>query len=90
MLANLFAADLLGDAPGASGGLSKRAQLMLELVVDIKNNKKTRAAGGGGQPEAALAGAGARKGLANASLSPGIKKWLQAAGVEEVRSAVGQ
>lgn len=43
-----------GEIGRGEGGLTKRAELMLELVCDIKNNKK-KAEGGTGGRTAALA-----------------------------------
>ena len=37
-----------GDQGGQGGGLTKRARLMLDMVVDLKNNKRVAGAGAGG------------------------------------------
>ncbi|EFJ47843.1 hypothetical protein VOLCADRAFT_91452 [Volvox carteri f. nagariensis] len=83
---------------GREGNLSRRAQLMLDLIIDIKNNK-TSAAGGAAASvalagnvtrkgktadAAAGAGGGGRRGGALAVLQPSVAKWLQQLGVEEV------
>ncbi|GAX86627.1 hypothetical protein CEUSTIGMA_g14035.t1, partial [Chlamydomonas eustigma] len=62
------AADL-----GQQGALTKRAQLMLDLVVDVKNNRRSADSGGSGGKRAASV------------LSPGVLKWLRQSGVEEVQ-----
>ena len=49
---------------------------MLDLVVDIKNNKASKGSGPG-------AGSGGRK--AATVLGPAVLKWLQQSGVEEVQ-----
>ncbi len=55
----------------AGGGMSKRAELMLELVVDIKNNRRRSAAeGSAARPPASLPSA--------------TLKWLRQQGVEQV------
>ncbi|KAG2436983.1 hypothetical protein HYH02_011415 [Chlamydomonas schloesseri] len=87
-------------ALGKDGQLSRRAQLMLDLIIDIKNNK-TSAAGGaaatvslggtavkGGKGAAGGAASGAagagRRGGALAVLQPSVAKWLAGLGVDEV------
>ncbi|KAF8061907.1 MRF1 [Scenedesmus sp. PABB004] len=79
-------------AAAAGGRMSKRAEIMLELVMDIKNNrareakakaKKGAAAGGGGGGGAAAAG----RGGAAAVLQPPLLKWLRGAGVADVTLA---
>ena len=57
------AADL-----GAQGELSQRARLMLDLVVDIKNNRKRGGAGGG----------------QTAALPPDVRKLVHGSNVEAV------
>ena len=64
-----MAVDILG-----AGALSKRAQMMLELVVDIKNNRKRESSGASG-------------GGGGAALAPTVAKWLKSCGVREM--AVG-
>lgn len=54
-----------------AGRLTKRAELMLELVVDIKNNRKREG----------------KKGGAAAVLSPTALKWLKQCRVEELQMA---
>lgn len=85
-------------AAGAAGGMTKRAEIMLELVMDIKNNrqrdvKASRAAAaavtaaGGKKAAAAAAGAAAGRGGAAAVLQPGLLKWLKQSGIDEVTLA---
>eukprot|EP00887_Chlorella_sp_A99_P005712 scaffold1.g5712.t1 len=62
---------------GAAGGLSKRAQMMLELVVDIKNNRRARICTCRMKHEGGGAGAGA-------ALPPAVTKWLRSSGVRDV------
>jgi hypothetical protein len=66
--------------------MSKRGQLLLDLIMDIKNNKRPR--GGDSAAAAAAAGGGgssSRKGGAAAVLQPGVLKWLRQLGVDEVQ-----
>ncbi|KIY94918.1 putative Nucleolar MIF4G domain-containing protein 1 [Monoraphidium neglectum] len=74
-------------ARGAGLGLTKRAEMMLELVMDIKNNRSGVAAPGKAPKSASAAGAGGggRKGGAAAVLAPGQIKWLKGSGVDDVK-----
>jgi len=54
------------------GSMSQRTEVMLELVLDIKNNRRPKGAG---------AGAGGLEGL----LSQGSQKWLKDSQVGEVQ-----
>ncbi len=85
-------------SPARAGQLSKRAQLMLDLIIDIKNNKASAAGGAaaaatvslggiaakGSKSAAASAAGGGRRGGALAVLQPGVAKWLAGLGVDEV------
>ncbi|GBF89357.1 hypothetical protein Rsub_02235 [Raphidocelis subcapitata] len=79
-----------GEAGAAApaGGLTKRAELMLELVMDIKNNR-TGTSASARRPRASAAadgaGGGGRRGGAAAALAPAQAKWLRGAGVDDVR-----
>ena len=60
---------------GGVGSLSRRAQIMLQLVVDIKNNRKRpRNSNDGGSGGTA----------ATTVLSPMVMKWLKSGGVDDV------
>eukprot|EP00882_Tetradesmus_deserticola_P014563 GHRQ01015491.1.p1 GENE.GHRQ01015491.1~~GHRQ01015491.1.p1 ORF type:complete len:481 (+),score=238.12 GHRQ01015491.1:300-1742(+) len=88
-------------AAAGPGGLSKRAEIMLELVVDIKNNRArdvkasrsaasaaAAAAAGGDKSKPAVAqNVGGGRGGAAAVLQPGLLKWLKASGVDDVTLA---
>lgn len=69
---------------GASGGMSKRAEIMLELVMDIKNNRMRE--GKASKAAAAAAAAAGKKGRGGAAavLQPGLLKWLKQLGVDDV------
>lgn len=81
---------------GAQGGMSKRAEIMLELVMDIKNNRlrdakaskaaaaAAAAATGSSKASASKAVAAAGRGGAAAVLQPGLLKWLRQSGVDDV------
>ena len=60
-----------------AGGLSKRASLMLDLIVDIKNNRPSAAG-------AKAKGTEGRRGGALAVLSPGVAKWVKGCGVDDI------
>lgn len=77
-------------AAAGPGSLTKRAEIMLELVVDIKNNKsrevkaaKAQAAAAAVAGERKSSGGGGRGGAA-AVIQPGLLKWLKLSGVDEV------
>jgi hypothetical protein len=86
-------------AAAGPGGLTKRAEIMLELVVDIKNNRardvkagRTAAAaasGGSGKSSevAAAQNVGGGRGGAAAVLQQGLLKWLKASGVDDITLA---
>jgi nucleolar MIF4G domain-containing protein 1 len=88
-------------AAAGPGGLTKRAEIMLELVVDIKNNRArdvkagrtaaaaaAAAAGGSSKSKAASAqNVGGGRGGAAAVLQPRLLKWLKASGVDDVTLA---
>jgi nucleolar MIF4G domain-containing protein 1 len=85
-------------AAAGPGGLTKRAEIMLELVVDIKNNRArdvkasraaAAAAASGGSKGKAAAGqnVGGGRGGAAAVVQPGLLKWLKASGVDDVTLA---
>ena len=59
-----------GDADTAVGGLTKRARLMLDMVVDLKNNKRVVGAGAGG--------AGGAEGGDQWGFPAALAKWLRA------------
>ncbi len=67
-----------GSAGDGGGGtaLSARARLLLELVIDVKNNRPTRAGGGGGK--------GKQGGGAAVSVSPAVAAWLRGCQVDRV------
>jgi nucleolar MIF4G domain-containing protein 1 len=69
---------------GASGGKSKRAEIMLELVMDIKNNRLRE--GKASKAAAAAAAAAGKKGRGGAAavLQPGLLRWLKQLGVDDV------
>jgi nucleolar MIF4G domain-containing protein 1 len=65
---------------GGMGSLSRRAQIMLQLVVDIKNNRKrpqnsSNSSNNGGSTAATTV------------LSPMVMKWLKSGGVDDVSIA---
>eukprot|EP00898_Chlorokybus_atmophyticus_P001124 jgi/Chlat1/2011/Chrsp158S02301 len=60
------------DRPQGEGAISKRVQFMLDMIVDIKNNKGVAAR----KKEAAAVGAGAQQAK--------LKKWVKGLGVSEV------
>jgi nucleolar MIF4G domain-containing protein 1 len=59
-----------GGADTAVGGLTKRARLMLDMVVDLKNNKRVVGAGAGG--------AGGAEGGDQWGFPAALAKWLRA------------
>ena len=59
-----------GDQGGQGGGLTKRARLMLDMVVDLKNNKRVAGAGAGG--------AGGSEGGDQWGFPAALAKWLRA------------
>jgi hypothetical protein len=63
--------------------MSKRAEIMLELVMDIKNNRLRESKA---SKAAAAAGTAGRKGRGGAAavLQPGLLKWLKQQGVDDV------
>jgi nucleolar MIF4G domain-containing protein 1 len=69
---------------GATGGMSKRAEIMLELVMDIKNNRLRE--GKASKAAAAAAAAAGKKGRGGAAavLQPGLLKWIKQLGVDDV------
>lgn len=69
-------------AASAAGTLSKRAALMLDLVIDIKNNRKPRSNVDRSKFDPVVDGSG-RRGAAGV-LQPGLLKWLRGAGVDDV------
>lgn len=70
---------------GASGGMSKRAEIMLELVMDIKNNRlREGKASKAAAAAAAAAGKSKGRGGAAAVLQPGLLRWLKQLGVDDV------
>ena len=58
------------DGDGRGGGLTKRARLMLDMVVDLKNNKRVVGAGAGG--------AGGAEGGDQWGFPAALAKWLRA------------
>lgn len=72
-------------AAGQSGGMTKRAEIMLELVMDIKNNRQRDVKAKKGS--AAVAAGAAGRGGAAAVLQPGLLKWLKQSGVDDVTLA---
>jgi hypothetical protein len=82
---------------GEAGGMTKRAEIMLELVMDIKNNRvrdvkaakaaaaaAAAASGKGGSGKGGSGAGSAGRGGAAAVLQPGLLKWLKQAGVSDV------
>ena len=72
-------------AAHTAGEMSKRGQLLLDLIMDIKNNKRPRGGDAASAAAAAGGGGGGRKGGAAAVLQPGVLKWLRGLGVDEVQ-----
>jgi nucleolar MIF4G domain-containing protein 1 len=64
--------------------MSKRAEIMLELVMDIKNNRLRE--GKASKAAAAAAAAAGKKGRGGAAavLQPGLLRWLKQLGVDDV------
>ena len=59
-----------GDQGDQGGGLTKRARLMLDMVVDLKNNKRVAGAGAGGS--------GGSEGGDQWGFPAALAKWLRA------------
>lgn len=66
---------------GVEGAMTKRAEIMLELVIDIKNNRKRDVSGN----SKSKASGSSSKGGAAAVLQPGVIKWLKQSGVDDVK-----